>query len=138
MILISNDDGYQAKGIQFLINIVKDYDDVLVFGAVTPTYTDRGYTVTVANMGCDTIGRQRESSGGSYLNGLRNFKTFFEFKDLLDVTYSKYIKAWLQDDPRDPEEMLVAEIRRVKPEVVITGWSFRSRYCSSVIRLIAS
>ena len=28
MILISNDDGYQAKGIQFLINIVKDYDDV--------------------------------------------------------------------------------------------------------------
>lgn len=30
MILISNDDGYQAKGIQFLINIVKDYDDVLV------------------------------------------------------------------------------------------------------------
>ena len=96
------------------------YDDVLVFGAVTPTYTDRGYTVTVANMGCDTIGRQRESSGGSYLNGLRNFKTFFEFKDLLDVTYSKYIKAWLQDDPRDPEEMLVAEIRRVKPEVVIT------------------
>jgi 5'-nucleotidase len=30
MILISNDDGYQAKGIQFLLNIVKDYDDVLV------------------------------------------------------------------------------------------------------------
>ena len=30
MILISNDDGYQAKGINFLINIVKDYDDVLV------------------------------------------------------------------------------------------------------------
>ena len=30
MILISNDDGYQAKGIQFLISIVKDYDDVLV------------------------------------------------------------------------------------------------------------
>ena len=96
------------------------YDDVLVFGAVTPTYTDRGYTVTVANVGCDTIGRQRESSGGSYLNGLRNFKTFFAFTDLLDVTYSKYIKAWLEDDPRDPEEMLVAEIRRVKPEVVIT------------------
>lgn len=30
MILISNDDGYQAKGINYLINIVKDYDDVLV------------------------------------------------------------------------------------------------------------
>ena len=30
MILISNDDGYQAKGINFLIDIVKDYDDVLV------------------------------------------------------------------------------------------------------------
>ena len=30
MILISNDDGYQAKGINFLINIVKDYGDVLV------------------------------------------------------------------------------------------------------------
>ena len=30
MILISNDDGYQAKGIQFLLNIVKDYDNVLV------------------------------------------------------------------------------------------------------------
>ena len=30
MILISNDDGYQAKGINSLINIVKDYDDVLV------------------------------------------------------------------------------------------------------------
>lgn len=30
MILISNDDGYQAKGLNFLINIVKDYGDVLV------------------------------------------------------------------------------------------------------------
>lgn len=96
------------------------YDDVLVFGAVLPTYTDRGYTVTIADMGCDTIGRQRESSGGSYLNGLRNFKTFFEFIDHLRVTYSLYTKSWLEDDPRDPEELLVAEIRRVRPEVVIT------------------
>lgn len=96
------------------------YDDVLIFGAVIPTYTDRGYAVTVADMGCDTIGRQRESSGGSYLSGLRNFKTFFEFVDHLKGTYSLYTKSWLEEDPRDPEELLVAEIRRVKPEVVIT------------------
>lgn len=96
------------------------YDDVLVFGAVLPTYTDRGYAVTVADMGCDTIGRQRESSGGSYLAGLRNFKTFFEFKDHLKVDYELYTKTWLEEDPRDPEALLVAEIRRVRPEVVIT------------------
>jgi 5'-nucleotidase len=30
MILISNDDGYKAKGINFLTDIVKDYDDVIV------------------------------------------------------------------------------------------------------------
>lgn len=96
------------------------YDDVLVFGAVLPTYTDRGYAISVADMGCDTIGRQRESSGGSYLAGLRNFKTFFEFKDHLKVTYELYTKTWLEEDPRDPEALLVAEIRRVKPEVVIT------------------
>ena len=96
------------------------YDDVLVFGAVLPTYTDRGYAISVADMGCDTIGRQRESSGGSYLSGLRNFKTFFEFKDHLKVTYELYTKTWLEEDPRDPEALLVAEIRRVKPEVVIT------------------
>lgn len=96
------------------------YDDVLVFGAVIPTYTDRGYAVTVADMGCDTIGRQRESSGGSYLSGLRNFKTFFEFKDHLKVTYELYTKTWLEEDPRDPEALLVAEIRRVRPEVVVT------------------
>lgn len=96
------------------------YDDVLVFGAVLPTYTDRGYTVTIADLGCDTIGRQRESSGGSYFAGLRNFKTFFEFVDHLKVTYSLYTKSWLEEDPRDPVELLVGEIRRVKPEVVIT------------------
>ena len=96
------------------------YDDVLVFGAVTPTYTDRGYSVTITNMGSDTIGRQRESSGGSYFSGLRNFKTFFEFYDHLKVNYNLYVKTWLKEDPRDPEELLVEELRRVRPEVVIT------------------
>ena len=67
MILISNDDGYQAKGINFLINIVKDYDDVLVcapddarsgfacaFSATTPlTLTQRHHAEGVDVWSCN-------------------------------------------------------------------------------------
>lgn len=98
----------------------RGYDDILVFTAVLPTYTDRGYTVSVADIACDTIGRQRKSSPGSYLSGLRHFKTFFEFKDKHVGSYSTNHKLWFDDDPRDPIELLTAEIRRVKPEVVVT------------------
>jgi len=94
--------------------------DVKVFGAVLPTYTDRGKTVQVVDIACDTIGRQRESLPGSYHSGMRNYKIFFQFKDLLTTTYSTIKKAWLEDDPRDPVELIVREIRRVRPEVVIT------------------
>ena len=98
----------------------RGYDDILVFTAVLPTYTDRGFTVSVADLACDTIGRQRKSSPGSYLSGLRHFKTFFEFKDKHVGSYSTNRKLWFDDDPRDPIELLTAEIRRVKPEVVVT------------------
>lgn len=93
-------------------------DDCLIFGAVLPTYTDRGYRIQVVDLACDTIGRQRESSGGSYLLGLRHFKTFFEFTSLLS-SYKQYRDAWMSQSP-DPYEQLTAEIRRVRPEVVIT------------------
>ncbi|MBQ9188565.1 MAG: hypothetical protein IJ138_04510, partial [Clostridia bacterium] len=95
-------------------------DDVLVFAAVIPPYTERGYHIQVVDIGCDTIGRQRKSSPGSYLQGLTHFKTFFEFVGLHTVTYNSFVKAWIEQDPRDPVEMLVRQIRRVKPEVVIT------------------
>ena len=67
MILISNDDGYQAKGINSLINFVKDYDDVLVcapegprsgfacaFSATTPlTLTHRHHEKGVDVWSCN-------------------------------------------------------------------------------------
>ena len=67
MILISNDDGYQAKGINSLINIVKDYGDVLVcapegprsgfacaFSATTPlTLTHRHHEEGVDIWSCN-------------------------------------------------------------------------------------
>lgn len=93
-------------------------DDCLIFGAVLPNYTDRGYTIQVVDLACDTIGRQRESSGGSYVCGLRNFKTFFEFNSLLS-SYKQYRDDWMSQSP-DPYERLTAEIRRVRPAVVIT------------------
>ncbi len=94
-------------------------DDMLIFGAVLPTYTDRGYRIQVADIACDTIGRQRESSAGSYLCGLRNFKTFFEFEGLHTTKYQDFADSWFKESP-DPYERLTAEIRRVRPEVVIT------------------
>lgn len=94
-------------------------DDALIFGAVIPTYTDRGYQIQVADLACDTIGRQRESSGGSYHMGLRHFKTFFGFAGYHTVKYETFVDDWLSKSP-DPYELLTAEIRRVRPEVVIT------------------
>lgn len=94
-------------------------DDALLFGAVIPTYTDRGYKIQVADIACDTIGRQRESSGGSYHLGLRNFKTFFQFTGYHTAKYQTFADDWLSKSP-DPYQRLTAEIRRVRPEVVIT------------------
>lgn len=94
-------------------------DDVLIFGAVIPTYVDRGYKIQVADIACDTIGRQRESSGGSYHVGLRNFKTFFAFSGDHTYDYNTFAEKWFSKSP-DPYEKLTAEIRRVRPEVVIT------------------
>ena len=94
-------------------------DDCLIFGAVLPTYFDRGYKVHVVDLGCDTIGRQRESSAGSYHLGLRTFKTFFEFTDYHTNNYKTYTDDWLNRTP-DPYELLTAEIRRVRPQVIVT------------------
>ncbi|MBR6040850.1 MAG: PIG-L family deacetylase [Clostridia bacterium] len=95
-------------------------DDCLVFGAVLPTYTDRGYKVHVVDIACDTIGRQRESSAGTHLLGLNTFKTFFEFEDFHTNSYQVYENEWLRRSGRDPYELLTAEIRRVRPQVVVT------------------
>ncbi len=95
-------------------------DDVLVFSAVLPTYTDRNKAVQVVDIACDTIGRQRKSSPGSYLNGLRHYKTFFQFTGLHTTNYNSFVEDWIKKDSRDPVAMLVQEIRRCRPEVVVT------------------
>ena len=113
------------------------YDDILIFTPVLPTYTDRGYAVSVADLGCDTIGRQRKSAPGSYLNGLRHFKTFFEFEDLHVHSYKSMYRNWIEQDPRDPVELLTAEIRRVRPEVVITHSTEDIDYIDGMQKLTA-
>ncbi len=112
-------------------------DDVLIFGAVIPTCVERGYSVTVADICCDTIGRQRKSSGGSYHLGLRNFKTFFEFTDFLSYEYDKHKAEWFKEGQPDPVELLTAELRRVRPEVVVTHDPSIGDFHSGVNKLVA-
>lgn len=95
-------------------------DDAKVFGAVIPTYADRGMEIQVLDIACDSIGRQRESLPGSYAMGLRHYKTFLAFAGLHSNSYDAFHKAWFEESTRDVLELMVQEIRRCKPEVVVT------------------
>ena len=46
LILITNDDGYQSKGIQSLINAVKDFGEIMIVAPEGPQ-SGMGHAITV-------------------------------------------------------------------------------------------
>ena len=92
MILISNDDGYQAKGINYLIDIVKDYDDVLV---CAPDSARSGFACAFTANDPLRLTLQRKEPG---------------------------VEVWsCNGTPVDCVKMALAELCREKPRMVIGG-----------------
>ncbi|MDD3401280.1 MAG: hypothetical protein PHT58_06615 [Eubacteriales bacterium] len=95
-------------------------DDMWMLGGIVPTYAgERGYSVQILDLACDTIGRQRKSLPGTYLNGMTHYPVFLGFVGLHTYSYSSILEAW-EADERDPVEQVVEQIRRFRPEVIVT------------------
>lgn len=95
-------------------------DDNWMLGGIVPTYAgERSYKVQIVDLACDTIGRQRKSLPGTHLNGMDNYPVFLGFVGLHTYSYESIRDAW-NDDGRDPVELVVDQIRRFRPEVIVT------------------
>lgn len=94
-------------------------DDVFSFGGILPVYVDKGLQVQIVDVSCDTIGRQRKSLPGSYHNGMTHYKVFLGYPDYHTNNYNSIQKKWAEYDD-DLVGNLVEQIRRFKPEVIVT------------------
>lgn len=94
-------------------------DDVFSFGGILPVYVDKGLQVQIVDVSCDTIGRQRKSLPGSHLNGMTHYKVFLGYPDYHTYNYESIKEKWAEYDDNLVGH-LVEQIRRFKPEVVVT------------------
>lgn len=94
-------------------------DDVFSFGGILPVYVDKGLQMQIVDVSCDTIGRQRKSLPGSHLNGMTHYKVFLGYPDYHTYTYGTIQRRWAEYDANLVGH-LVEQIRRFKPEVVVT------------------
>lgn len=96
-------------------------DEILFFGGIIPTYAVSGQAeiqvVYMAEFWSTTKVREHEKLDGLWEAGLKNYPVCGNFKDV----YSKDIQtAEKQYSFEDMVEYLVGEIRRCRPQVIVT------------------
>ena len=93
-------------------------DEHLFFGGVMPYYTgELGLKTQVVYMSHQKRLRQDEALAGLWTSGVRNYPVFLGFKDKYSNNYADAAAAWGEDTVL---ERIVTQLRRFKPEVVIT------------------
>lgn len=102
----------------FMIIATHPDDDALFMGAIIPTYgAERGLSGSVLYMVSRWRVRCTEALNGAWTMGLRTYPLFGGMKDV-----SNDQREELEDEFRqtDAERIIVRNIRKVRPEVVIT------------------
>ncbi len=102
-----------------LLLIVAHPDDEQIFlGGIVPYYVgEKGLSASVMLMTCSDRFREDEALNGLWTVGMRTYPVFAGFRDVRCDNKERILKAW---NEKKACKAIVEEIRRCKPEVVIT------------------
>ena len=109
-------------------------DEHLFFGAVIPEYVSRGKEVGVVYMVNCGRDRYSEALNGLWTAGLTNYPSFIGLRDGIIDTKKGAYNYWGGAEP--VVEAIVEQIRRCKPEVILTH-DFAGEYDNSQHKVVA-
>ncbi len=92
-------------------------DEWLFFAGALPTYIDRGKEVTVLYMANCNRMRYGEAMAGMWHGGIHNYPIFLNLEDYFANSMDQALQRWGKDTT---VTLLVRQLRRYKPEVVLT------------------
>ncbi|MDO4493528.1 MAG: PIG-L family deacetylase [Clostridia bacterium] len=95
-------------------------DEHLMMGGIVPIYAgERGMKVQPVYLTADLTRRKAEALDGLWSNGQRNMPVFLDLIDKKSDNLKKALEIWERAGV-DPLGMIVEQIRRFRPEVVVT------------------
>lgn len=92
-------------------------DELLFFGGSIPYHAAKGYETGVLYMADCGRSRYEEALSGLWIAGLRYHPVFLNLKDAKCENYNGALYAWRNVDV---VELLTEQIRKYKPEVIVT------------------
>lgn len=110
--------GPSAEKADILFVVAHPDDEHVVMGGIVPYYAaERGKTVQMVYLTADLPFRKDEALRGLWSNGMKNVPVFLDLIDKKTNSLEKAIDIWKDDDPLG---MLVEQIRRFKPQIVVS------------------
>ena len=107
-----------AKKADLLVVSAHCDDELLFFGGTIPLYAgEQGLAVQVVYMANGDRSRVDEALNGLWHAGVRNAPVFLPLKDVYTKTLRLALLNW---DEETTTNLLVAQIRRFQPEVIVT------------------